>query len=593
ALKAYFQNLDGFEAVDIQADGRIHLTLNGENHQLQLDNQITPGTPPADGQIQVTLVDDQNGDGLEDYQITYPSGDQQTLYYQGIIEEPPPDHDECKTLQAPAIDPTVVSIPALVTQFIYTHNTFSEMASETATYDGSTLYHTESSRDKLGRITQKVETLEGITTTFDYRYDVAGRLIEVKQDGVIVEGYTYDDNGNRLSADTTHSSVKGQYDDQDRLTQYGDNTYDYTENGELRLKNSNGQITEYHYDVLGNLRSVQLPDGKQIEYVIDGRNRRVGKKVNGQLVQGFLYQGALNPVAELDGEGNVVSRFVYGSKANIPDYLLKNGNTYRILSDHLGSPRLVVDISEGTVAQRMDYDAFGNVVFDSNPGFQPFGFAGGIYDRDTQFTRFGARDYDAQTGRWTAKDPILFDGGDTNLYGYVLGDPINFIDPFGEYGLAGAAYGFVSGAIGGYISGGIAGAILGGLAGAIVGLVNPWGSHAAGAFIGNAIASLAGQISGNYLAGKCVTNPNNYSVGAAVGAGIGGAIGVKLGFTIRKYGGVLDFRVIGSEVRRHTTSRAGEDVVASVAEGISVGVGEFSGNLVFPAAGEGENCPCP
>lgn len=377
------------------------------------------------------MGNDQNGDGLEDYQITYPSGDQQTLYYQGIIEEPPPDDDECKTLQAPAIDPTVVSIPALVTQFIYTHNTFSEMASETATLDGDTLYSTSYSRDKLGRITQKLETLEGIATTFDYRYDVAGRLIEVKQDGVVVEAYTYDNNGNRLSADTTKASVKGQYDDQDRLTQYAENTYDYSKNGELRSQNSNGEITQYRYDVLGNLQTIQLSDGKQIEYVIDGRNRRVGKKVNGQLVQGFLYQGALNPVAELDGEGNVVSRFVYGSKANIPDYMLKNGNTYRILSDHLGNPRLVVDISEGTVAQRMDYDAFGNVVFDSNPGFQPFGFAGGIYDRDTQFTRFGARDYDAQTGRWTAKDPILFDGGDTNLYGYVFSDPINRIDPNG------------------------------------------------------------------------------------------------------------------------------------------------------------------
>ncbi|MEK8019718.1 MAG: RHS repeat-associated core domain-containing protein, partial [Candidatus Parabeggiatoa sp.] len=308
-----------------------------------------------------------------------------------------------------------------------THNIFGEIASETASYNSNTLYRTEYQRDQLGRITQKLETLEGITTTFDYRYDVAGRLVEVKQNGVIVEAYTYDENGNRLSADTTHGSVKGQYDAQDRLTQYGDNSYDYTENGELRRKNSNGQITQYQYDVFGNLRSVQLPDGKQIEYVIDGRNRRVGKKINGQLVQGFLYQGSLNPVAELDGEGNVVSRFVYGSKANIPDYMLKNGNTYRILSDHLGNPRLVVDISEGTVAQRMDYDAFGNVVFDSNPGFQPFGFAGGIYDRDTQFTRFGARDYDVKTGRWTAKDPIRFDGG-VNLYGYALNNPISLYD---------------------------------------------------------------------------------------------------------------------------------------------------------------------
>lgn len=41
------------------------------------------------------------------------------------------------------------------------------------------------------------------------------------------------------------------------------------------------------------------------------------------------------------------------------------------------------------------------------------------------------RHYDPETGRWTSKDPILFDGGDTNLYGYVLNDPINFVDDQG------------------------------------------------------------------------------------------------------------------------------------------------------------------
>ena len=79
----------------------------------------------------------------------------------------------------------------------------------------------------------------------------------------------------------------------------------------------------------------------------------------------------------------------------------------------------------------MDYDSFGNVTQDTNPGFQPFGFAGGLYDPDTGLTRFGARDYDAEVGRWTIKDPILFEGDNTNLYVYVDNDPINFYDKTG------------------------------------------------------------------------------------------------------------------------------------------------------------------
>jgi RHS repeat-associated protein len=103
----------------------------------------------------------------------------------------------------------------------------------------------------------------------------------------------------------------------------------------------------------------------------------------------------------------------------------------------LGSPRLVVNIADDTVAQAIDYDVWGKVINDSNPGFQPFGFAGGLYDPDTKLVRFGARDYDAQTGRWTAKDPIEFDGGDTNLFGYVANDPVNSIDPLGLESVSG------------------------------------------------------------------------------------------------------------------------------------------------------------
>jgi RHS repeat-associated protein len=76
------------------------------------------------------------------------------------------------------------------------------------------------------------------------------------------------------------------------------------------------------------------------------------------------------------------------------------------------------------------------VISDSHPGFQPFGFAGGLYDEDTRLVRFGARDYDPSVGRWTAKDPLLFNGGDTNLYAYASSDPIDLSDPSGTCGFA-------------------------------------------------------------------------------------------------------------------------------------------------------------
>ncbi|MDR1008400.1 MAG: RHS repeat-associated core domain-containing protein, partial [Campylobacteraceae bacterium] len=41
------------------------------------------------------------------------------------------------------------------------------------------------------------------------------------------------------------------------------------------------------------------------------------------------------------------------------------------------------------------------------------------------------REYDSYTGRWTSKDPIDFGGGSLNLYGYVLGDPVNGVDVWG------------------------------------------------------------------------------------------------------------------------------------------------------------------
>jgi RHS repeat-associated protein len=94
----------------------------------------------------------------------------------------------------------------------------------------------------------------------------------------------------------------------------------------------------------------------------------------------------------------------------------------------------VVADGSGSVVKRIDYDSFGNILADTNPTLDvPFGFAGGLHDRDTGLVRFGFRDYDPNTGRSTATDPIGFAGGNIDLYGYCLNDPINLVDPIGLY----------------------------------------------------------------------------------------------------------------------------------------------------------------
>jgi RHS repeat-associated protein len=129
--------------------------------------------------------------------------------------------------------------------------------------------------------------------------------------------------------------------------------------------------------------------------------------------------------------------FIYATKSHVPDYFVDEFNKrFKIVTDQLGSVRLIVNSESGELIQKMNYDEFGNVLFDSNPMLTPFGFAGGIYDSKTKLVRFGARDYDPQTGRWTSKDPIRFNGGDSNLYGYVLSNPVSFTDPSGLWAFA-------------------------------------------------------------------------------------------------------------------------------------------------------------
>jgi RHS repeat-associated protein len=307
---------------------------------------------------------------------------------------------------------------------------------------GSTTFFADevTSRDAIGRILSRVETVENVATTIDYVYDNLGRVTEVRRNGVLSEQYDYDLNGNRTR--TRYSGVDFvppaniAVDGRDRLRQYGTRNYEYNAIGQLTRRTFGSQDATFDYDALGSLRSVAYVGGPTITYTIDSASRRVARS-DGTTTRKWLYLDDLRPIAELNATNTLTKLFVYGT-GRAPELMIipagqPSAGTYRLVTDRLGSVRRVVNVATGVIEQRLDYDTFGRVLNDTAPAFQPFGFAGGLYDPTTKLVRFGARDYDAEIGRWTAPDPIRFEGGQANLYTYVDGDPVNRVDPNGRY----------------------------------------------------------------------------------------------------------------------------------------------------------------
>ena len=173
-----------------------------------------------------------------------------------------------------------------------------------------------------------------------------------------------------------------------------------------------------------------LPDGRLVEYDNDAIGRRVAKRIDGAIVEKYLWLGRTRLLAVLHADGSLKYRFEYADDRT-PVAMTTGGQTYYLMYDQVGSLRAATDAS-GAIVKAVTYDSFGNVLTDSNPALDvPFGFAGGLHDADTGLVRFGYRDYAPEVGRWTAKDPIGFAGGDSDLYGYCGGDPVNFVDADG------------------------------------------------------------------------------------------------------------------------------------------------------------------
>lgn len=147
-----------------------------------------------------------------------------------------------------------------------------------------------------------------------------------------------------------------------------------------------------------------------------------------------FYDG-IHPTTEKQG-ATVVGHYTFGGKELLS---WDAGTTYEYnMPDTFGSTRQVTDASQAIQAA-YTFDGFGNVVSQIGSASNPYRFGhiwGYRTHGDAGLLLVGARYYDPEVGRFITADTWLGDVMDPqslHRYVYVQGDPINLVDPTGQW----------------------------------------------------------------------------------------------------------------------------------------------------------------
>jgi len=302
-----------------------------------------------------------------------------------------------------------------------------DQSSRTLTFGATTAFAETLIRDATGRVTTQTVVAPSGSTATVFTYDSVGRLVSSKQGAGPVKAYSYDGNGNLTSA----TSGTATFTARDQIATVGATAYTYDANGSLTDRGADS----FTRDASGELLAATV-GGTSVQYRYDAASRRTAR-IEGAETTEYLYGDPSRPsrLTASRRAGGVTS-YLYDD-ANRLLAIERSGTRFYVGTDHLGSPRVVRDAAGSTVKE-IQYDPWGNLLADSNPSFDLVpGFAGGIADPVTALVRFGLRDYEPATGRFTTIDPAGLSGG-YNQYAYGSGDPVNRIDPdgLGEIGFS-------------------------------------------------------------------------------------------------------------------------------------------------------------
>ena len=286
-------------------------------------------------------------------------------------------------------------------------------------------------RDATGNITGVSEAGAGSES---YRYDPLYRLASVDDpSGQAIEAYTYNKTGDRLSK-TGNGLATGNYGYQPGthwLTSIGTASRTYDANGNTTGNAFAGEAWGYGYNGRNRLAVVQRNGVTVGTYIYNSLEQRIAKTAE-QVTTRFAYGEGSQLLAEQSG--SAIRDYLWLD--SIPVGILDgagNSSLAYIHADALGTPRAVTS-NAGLIIWRWTYasNAFG----ETRPAYvngylMNLRFPGQYFDVESGLSYNVNRNYESMTGRFMQADLLGFDAGQSSLYAYVNGLPLDGIDPLG------------------------------------------------------------------------------------------------------------------------------------------------------------------
>jgi len=394
-----------------------------------------------------------------------------------------------------------------------------------------------------------------------YSYDKEGRLLGVEGSGPgLSESFELDANGNRVK----DSAGECTFNPLNQLVRRGSQAYTYDGLGNMTAGQCPTGQASYAYNGRNQLLAAETRSGRT-RYAYDAFGRRVRKESRGKTTS-YVWAGQ-QLLSETTTEGEKTTRRDYLTfpEQPFPLAMRVGGEVYCLHTGRRFEPLCMTDAA-GNIVWQARYGAFGQaeVVIDTVP--QPWRLAGQYFDDETGLHYCLARYYNPEFGRYLSMDPLFVEGGSFNFYVYCGGDPLNRLDPTGEFvftaalGIAVGVGAIIGAAVGGYkdfrkrkenegkrgrILRVLRGALVGGAigAGSVLAGGAAIGAMAAAAATGGAatagVVALGGAVTGGTgsVATQCYEmatgeqkTVKGFVLDAVFGATVGGVLGVSGGY---------------------------------------------------------------